>query len=139
MAVRQTSASVYHKINAQGLLSKMRLSVYNALYQHGPATAQEIFRHLRCDTNQSGRFTELRDLGVIREVRVRPCSVTGHEVIEWDVTANLPNGKVNKKSPTGELRALVEIGYRILSRVTPGKSPLIDDFVRRAEKIGMED
>ena len=38
----------------------------------------------------SSRFTELRDLGVIYEKDVRPCKVTGRNVIEWDLTDRLP-------------------------------------------------
>jgi hypothetical protein len=36
------------------------------------------------------RFTELRELGVIYEKGIKKCSVTGRNVIEWDLTDRLP-------------------------------------------------
>ena len=41
------------------------------------------------------RFTELRELGVIYEKGEKQCSITGRNVIEWDLTDRLP---VNVKS-----------------------------------------
>ena len=45
------------------------------------------------------RFTELRELGVIYEKGERKCNITGRNVIEWDLTDKLPQGKIsnNKK------------------------------------------
>ena len=98
----------------------------------GPCTAQEVFRALGCDTNQSGRFTELRELGVFEEVGVRECQVTGRDVIEWDVTSSLPLDVLNKKSPTEELRGLVRKAYRILKE-QEGK-PDVDEFLEGARQ-----
>lgn len=42
------------------------------------------------------RLSELRDRAVVYEVKIRPCSITGREVIEWDVTNKLPI-KVTKR------------------------------------------
>ena len=50
-------------------------------------------------TNQSGRFTELKNLGVIHEVGVRKCKVTGYKVTEWDVTNNLPKKSTESIRP----------------------------------------
>ena len=59
----------------------------------GPPTAGEVFeylkeqRHLglRYDSNTNARFTELRDMGVIREAGQRPCRITGQTCITWAV------------------------------------------------------
>ena len=76
MGARQTSIDCYNKIKASGLLSKRRLEVYKSILENAPCTSNEIFKSLNLPTNQSGRFTELEDLGVIYGVGVRECAVT---------------------------------------------------------------
>ena len=93
MGTRQTSIDCYNKIQAQGLLSKRRMEVYEAIYKNSPCSASEIFNVRNLKTNQSGRFTELRDLGVIYEKGIKKCNVTGKNVIEWDLTDRLPIDK----------------------------------------------
>jgi hypothetical protein len=98
MNTRQTSIDCYNKIKSEGLLSKRRLEVYEALLSTAPCTSSEAIRNAKTTFGVFGvssRFTELRDLGVIYEKDVRPCKVTGRNVIEWDLTDRLP---VNVKS-----------------------------------------
>lgn len=83
---RKTSREAYEQLKESGKLSRLRWIIYDYLFHHGPATAQECFKALKLETNQSGRFTELRDLGVVEEVGRTTCRVTGREVIAWDVT-----------------------------------------------------
>ena len=90
MNTRQTSIDCYNQIKSEGLLTKSRLEVYEAIYNSAPCTASEVFKVKHLKTNQSGRFTELRELGVIYEKGERKCSVTGRNVIEWDLTDRLP-------------------------------------------------
>jgi hypothetical protein len=95
---RQTSIEAYNKIKENGLLSRRRWEVYDILFRLGPLTANETFNilkqekylNLSFDSNTRARFTELRELGVIMETQTRPCSITGMNVIEWDVTKELP-------------------------------------------------
>lgn len=95
---RQTSITVYDQIKAEGLLSKLETEVYGIVFQHGPCTSGEAFRHQqdngsrRNPLSQSrARFTELRDKGVFQEVgEPRPCKVSGRTCIVWDVTDKLP-------------------------------------------------
>lgn len=98
--VRQTSIDAYHEMESKGLLTGRRWEIYDIVFNHGPMTATEVFQQLGLKTNQSGRFTELRDMGVLCEVQVRKCSVTGMKVIEWDVTPNLPRAIPKKKNLT---------------------------------------
>ena len=95
MNTRQTSIDCFNQIKQEGLLSKRRLQVYESIYNSAPCTASEVFKDKNLKTNQSGRFTELRDLGVIYEKGERVCSITGRNVIEWDLTDTLP---INIKS-----------------------------------------
>ena len=93
MKTRQTSIECYNEIRANGLLSKRRFEVYEALLSSAPCTSSEAIRNAKTTFGVFGvssRFTELRDLGVIYEVRTRECTVTGRNVIEWDLTDRLP-------------------------------------------------
>lgn len=88
--VRKTSIATFYEIRDEGLLSRMRFVIYECLFCHGPLTAQEVFKRLSLESNQSGRFTEMREMGVVYEVGERECRITGRDVIEWDVTGDLP-------------------------------------------------
>lgn len=90
MMIRETSIETFLQIKREGLLSKRRQEVYECLYNHGPLTANEVFTRLNLPTNQSGRFTELEKLGVIKEQSVRVCRVTGRRATAWITTNGLP-------------------------------------------------
>ena len=93
MNTRQTSIDCYNKIKQEGLLSKRRLEVYEALLSTAPCTSSEAIRNAKTTFGVFGvssRFTELRDLGVIYEKGEKKCSITGRNVIEWDLTDRLP-------------------------------------------------
>ncbi len=89
---RQTSIDVYHRIKADGLLSRMRWNVYDILFREGPLTGKELDKKMGTDSAHK-RLSELKVLGVIADSaeKVRECSVSGEMVVEWDVTANLPD------------------------------------------------
>jgi hypothetical protein len=91
--VRKTSVDCFNQIRKEGLLSDCRFMVYKAIYEMNGCTASELFNRTGLKTNQSSRFTELRELGVIREVETRICKVTGRNAIEWDLTDRLPKSQ----------------------------------------------
>lgn len=105
MSVRDTSVAAYNEIKDSGLLSQRRWEVYQALYIYGPLTGSELFREMSyrqlepSNSNVTTRLGELRAMGVVTEIRERPCSVTGMTVIEWDVTSKLPT-KLKKSTRT---------------------------------------
>ena len=117
MKTRQTSIDCYNKIKLEGLLSKRRLEVYEALLSTAPCTSSEAIRNAKTTFGVFGvssRFTELRDLGVIYEKDVRPCKVTGRNVIEWDLTDRLPinfknKNKTKKQKVNDALNSLREL------------------------------
>ena len=99
MKTRQTSIDCYNKIKQEGLLSKRRLEVYEAILSTAPCTSSEAIRNAKTTFGVFGvssRFTELRDLGVIYEKGEKKCSITGRNVIEWDLTDRLPIKFKNK-------------------------------------------
>ena len=91
MKIRQTSIDCYNQIKQEGLLSKRRLEIYEAILKNAPCTTNEALKDVHSGSHGVGsRTTELRDAGVIYEKDVRPCRVTGRNVIEWDLTDRLP-------------------------------------------------
>lgn len=99
--IRKTSIDTYHAIKNEGLLEGLLWITWEALYLHGPATQNETCRIIANpqiqDRSIMPRFAQLKKLGVIEEVGSRPCTVTGREVIVWDVTNNLPRKIGSKK------------------------------------------
>lgn len=92
--MRETSVKCYRKIVESGVLSKIRRKVYDGLSVHGPATAGELSLNLPMGNgighmsanNVATVLTQLRDkLGVVYELGTRPCRITGHECIEWEL------------------------------------------------------
>ena len=96
MGTRQTSIDCFNQIQAQGLLSKRRLEVLETILQSAPCTSSEAITNAKVKFGVFGvssRFTELRDLGVIYEKGIKKCTITGRNVIEWDLTDRLPIDK----------------------------------------------
>lgn len=102
--MRQTSIQCYHQIKQEGLLSKRRIQVLESLLAIGPCTAGELERHINKNFNVRGGWKQLsilRDQGVVKELGTRACGVTGRNVIEWDMTGNLPVKPKKTKKPSG--------------------------------------
>jgi hypothetical protein len=97
---RSTSAKALTAIETGGLLSRLRLKVYKALFASGPMTAGELNRACLEDGQVTPgyhkRLSELERLGLARRVGVRACKVTGLECDEWDVTDSLPQKAARK-------------------------------------------
>lgn len=92
---RDTSVKAFKKINASGLLRKMQLEAYNILYNHGPLTANEVYRLSGHSSNSERhsfpqRIGELTVKGVVTEVGEKRCEITNRKVIVYDVTSKLP-------------------------------------------------
>lgn len=103
MKTRQTSIDCYNAIKSEGLLSKRRMQVYEAIYNSAPCTSAEAMTSiLKMNgdvlSQSRARFTELRELGVIYERGIRKCKLTGRNAIEWDLTDRLPvTAKMSKE------------------------------------------
>ena len=109
MNTRQTSIDCYNEIKNSDLLAKRRFETFEAIFKSAPCTRQEALEHtnpLNALSLSAARFTELRRIGVIYEKDVRPCKVTGRNVIEWDLTDRLPvnikNSKKTKKQKVND-------------------------------------
>ncbi|WP_163321644.1 hypothetical protein [Draconibacterium mangrovi] len=122
---RDTSIKAYNSIKANGLITGRRMEVYTCLYQFGPLTASQVFLKTGLKTNQSGRFTELKEMGAIREKGRITCPVTKSEAILWDVADTIPvepKKKSTRKDKKKEvLKLIAEIGKKVQD---PEKSQL---------------
>ena len=120
MNIRQTSINCFNEIKRNGLLSKKRLEVYVAILKKAPCTSGEAFAIMTTKENQisqsRARFTELRELGVIYEKGLKKCTITGKNVIEWDLTDKLPvdfkNPNKSKKQKKNEALELLRELYK---------------------------
>jgi len=118
MKIRQTSIECYNQIKREGLLSKMRFKVFEAILKNAPCTSAEVLATMLSKnsaiTSSRARFTELRELGVIYEVQNRKCNITGRTSIEWDLTDKLPvnlkkTNKTKKHRTDDALNSLREL------------------------------
>ena len=134
---RQTSIDCYNQIKAEGLLSKRRLKVYRAIMKNAPCTTNEATKDLDSGSYGIGsRTTELRRLGVIYESGVRRCRVTGRNVIEWDLTDNLPKDiklstKTKKERTAEALIALRELYNWKASKEERQKWFVTEDLIKK--------
>ena len=140
MNARQTSIDCYNKIKEEGLLSKRRLQVYESIYNSAPCTASEVFKEKNLKTNQSGRFTELRDLGVIYEKGERICSITGRNVIEWDLTDRIPvnikkSNNTKKQRINDALNSLRELYWDIQDVDIKNKNTCLDEDWKKVANL----
>lgn len=135
--VRKTSINVYNEIKNNGLLSKRRFEIYSAVFKYGPVTAMEVFKKLKLNTNQSGRFSELRDMGVIQEVGEKQCSITGRTAIIWEATDNLPkeiNTKQSKKEKKDYILDVLRSLYSEKFMTTDAKNK-INNLAKRIKEL----
>jgi len=137
MKKRQTSIDCYNEIRANGLLPKRRLETFEAIFKSAPCTRQEALEHtnpLNPLSLSAARFTELRRLGVIYEKSVRPCKVTGRNVIEWDLTDRLPislkkTNKTKKQRVSDTLNSLREL-YKNKNTSTDDDWKMVADLIK---------
>ena len=135
MTIRQTSIDCYNKIKQEGLLSKRRLEVYEAILKNAPCTTNEALKDIYSGSHGVGsRTTELRDVGVIYEVRTRSCRITGRNVIEWDLTDRLPinikkTNKTKKQRVSDTLNSLREL-YKNKNTSTDEDWKMVADLIK---------
>lgn len=82
---KQTKIDNYNDLDENGL-SKMRDLIYGEL-KYAPATDCELAKRLGfSDPNKvRPRRFELVGAGKVKDIRKRPCCITGKKVIEWGI------------------------------------------------------
>ena len=117
------------------MLSKRRLEVYEAILKNAPCTTNEALKDIYSGSHGVGsRTTELRDVGVIYEVRTRSCRITGRNVIEWDLTDRLPinikkTNKTKKQRVSDALNSLREL-YKNKNTSTDEDWKMVADLIK---------
>jgi hypothetical protein len=137
MNTRKTSIECFNKIKQEGLLSKRRFEVYEALYTSAPCTSSEAIRNAKTTFGVFGvssRFTELRDSGVIYEKGEKQCTITGRNVIEWDLTDRLPvnfknNNKTKKQKINDAINSFREL-YKNKNNSTSKDWKIVADLIK---------
>ena len=113
--VRQTSRAAFEYVQESGILSKKLKLVYNALYEHGPCTVNELWKHLpyyssTVQNNIPSTVTNLKKSKAVVEVGKKKCSITGRTVHVYDVSSNYPikpEESENWKKKAMKLRAVL--------------------------------
>lgn len=135
---RQTSIQAYRTIEANGLLSKRRFQVYSALFHGGPLTAAELahkipgYKSESVGFNIHARLCELRARECVIELGEKKCSLTGNNVILWDVTEKLPTESKQKKL---SLKQKIKILKQALEWYAKGYQLDVDEGERAREAL----
>lgn len=108
--IRQTSIDAYLDAIDRGVVSQRRFEVLVAVCtfsnEKTGITANETWekisnstgKKLRHDSNTRARFTELREMGLLKELGTRKCNITGVKCIAWYPTFSTNVEKITKKN-----------------------------------------
>jgi len=94
--IQSTSLEAYYRIKEDGLLSRLRFEVYEAIVKIGrPITQGEIQEYFfpsikGAGGSVGGRFSELERRGVIKSIGTRQCEITGNNKLIYIPTNELP-------------------------------------------------
>ena len=88
--VHPNSINAYLEIKRNNLLPRVQMEVYDCIANHGPITRDAVLSRLGLKTHHSGRFTELKNKGVIEECGNVKNWSTGVSVVQYRITENLP-------------------------------------------------
>ena len=131
--LREAYDVAYQKIRDESLLPPRLLEVYGILFDNGPMTIAEVYKHLASGgftsplNSISPRFAELHRTGAIKRMpQRRICKVTEQKVFEWDVTNQLPT--------PGALKRRRVPAWKIVARLKQELEPIMLE-VRRPENV----
>jgi len=132
---QETSKHAYKLAIESGLVSRLRLKVFEVLCQHSPMTANECRQYLQT-TNNSGvystRFSELERQGLIYSKESRACQITGYKAMVWEITGSYPH----KLAANGSKKQIVA---RMVKRIDFLKGQLVFDLhITQLEQIKEE-
>lgn len=83
-SMRKTSLAALKKLKATRSLGKLYTLTLDTLAAKGPLTGQELDRAAK-HKGLWKRLSELKAMGLIEEVEVRECKVTGRKALTWEV------------------------------------------------------
>lgn len=122
MMVRQTSLEAFKDIADSGNITKGQLKVWQTLRHYGPRTGAELDVMLDSPSAHK-RLSELVRLGIAKEKRVRSCTVTGREVIEYEYIDTPPlrqrGTAITRPSPAMLIDAISQIRLAYVGKQMP--------------------
>ena len=135
--IRETSLKTFNEIRNNGMLTESRLRIYRAIVYNPKVTSSEVFHFLGLKTNQSGRFTELHELGLIKIHETRLCKVTNRKVISWISTNELPKKKPKKQTKKERTAEAIEKIHSFMSSIYMNSEQVkeYDDIIKLIKKI----
>ncbi len=119
---RATSLAAFRQLVESGEQLSKQEETFATLLNMKRATANEIGAHINAargnldnrthfDQNIHARINELRRMGLVRTVCTRACTVTGAEVLEWEV---IPEAERTGEQ-VGNISTIVD---RLLERIS---------------------
>lgn len=105
---RETSIDAWKYINENEILGKLQKVVYNCLYENPKITGNELRILLSSHSKSNSgvyttRLSELERLGAVETVGKRICTITGRNVLIWQVTKKIPVKTIRLKPKYSEL------------------------------------
>lgn len=123
---RKSQRLAYRQICDGGLLPRMRLMVYKAIYlyqEDNGVTSGELDRIISSEgdywtRSASPRLNELVKLGVINELPLRRCAETNQTVIAYCTNGSLPNplglsGSAHRKTRKQLIERITKLKVRV--------------------------
>lgn len=132
--IRKTSIETYKAIQDSGHLGRTQREVYNALYQYGPLTQNELhFWHFqeRQPRDVQPRVSELVKLGVVKSAGKRQCNITGRVCMTWETTDEMPVTPEPKHRPH---KGDAHIAQRIACANEHASAPRLLAWIRDAAR-----
>jgi hypothetical protein len=113
---RETSKQAFQEILESGALGESQKKVFQAIFEAGDATGRELNDRLQSQSAHK-RLSELQDMGLIREFKTRPCRVTGHDSIAWEITGSMPKPRTPAHTVDTPTRKEFEEGLDMIRRL----------------------
>lgn len=112
---RKTSQEAYDAVMASEELGPTQKQAYRILFERGPLTGKEL-NALSGSDGFHKRLSELRDSGIVDEVEIRLCTVTGFKAYTWDVNRNLPRDRIQYRRKYEEaLTVISDLERKVLA------------------------
>lgn len=121
--IRDTSKQAFYAVKSSGFVSETMFEIYSCLYQHGPLTQNETWQRLtkihpqRKKDSYGPRFAVMVQMGLLKILEARKCTVTGRSCNVYDVTSQFPSRPERKPKRSSETNAsfyLQEYGMRLV-------------------------
>lgn len=139
---RETSRLSYALLVKSGKLKGNQARIIERLIESGPATSGEVLGAMGIHNVNAwrARFTELNARGMLREVTVRPCKVSGRQAIVWEFSGRdkpLETSKGAKAKGTAKQWKEIASGAIAVLHAAGVTAPEVGSLVTKAKALGL--